>query len=78
MQIKYTVSSCTQDEVTVKAIVAGQEVDAKIPGLVVEATSVDGGMGHTFRLTPIDMTEAMAMFTTGAEITLTFSPTLAS
>ncbi len=75
MQIKYTVTSCTQDEVTVKALVAGQEVDAKIPGLVVEATSIDGGMGHTFRLTPADMSEAMDLFSVGAEITLTFSPT---
>lgn len=49
-EILYTVSSCTEDEVPVKAQLDGQTVEAKVRCLVVEATSSDGSMGHTFRL----------------------------
>jgi hypothetical protein len=73
MQIKYTVSSCTENEVAVKATVAGREVEAKIPGLVVELMSEDGGMGHTYRLTPDDFEAAKDFFTIGEDVILTFS-----
>ena len=73
MDITYTVTSCVEDEVVVKAIVAGQEVDAKITGLVVEVTSADGGMGHTYRFTPSDMEAAKAMFAVGETVTATFA-----
>lgn len=73
MDIIYTVTSCTEDEVSVKAIVAGKSVDAKMAGLVVEASSSCGGMGHTFRLTPDDMDAAKAMFTVGNEVSVTFA-----
>lgn len=49
-QIKYTVHSCVEDEAMVKAMVDGAEVPAKIKCLVIEATSSDDSMGHTFRL----------------------------
>jgi hypothetical protein len=73
MDIVYTITSCTEDEVPVKAIVAGKTVDAKMAGLVVEATSSCGGMGHTFRFTPDDMEAAKVMFAVGAEVVSTFS-----
>ena len=75
MDIVYTITSCTEDEVAVKAIVAGKTVDAKMAGLVVEATSSCGGMGHTFRFTPDDMDAAKAMFAIGAVVTSTFALT---
>jgi hypothetical protein len=73
MEIKYTVHSCNQEDVTVKAMVAGREVDAKITGLVVELVSDCGQMGHTFRLQPADLTEAAKFFAVGEEIVLSFS-----
>jgi hypothetical protein len=73
MEIRYTVASCNQEDVTVKAMVAGREVDAKIAGLVVELVSDCGQMGHTFRLQPADLAEAQELFAIGAEIVLTFS-----
>jgi hypothetical protein len=73
MDIKYTVASCNQEDVIVKAMVGGREVDAKIAGLVVELVSDCGQMGHTFRLQPADLDEALEFFATGEEIVLTFS-----
>jgi hypothetical protein len=73
MEIKYVVQSCSEDEVPVVATVAGREVSAKVAGLVVELLSEDGGMGHTFRLTPTDMAAATEFFAVGEEIKLTFS-----
>ena len=73
MEIKYIVHSCSETDVAVKATVAGREVMATIPGLVVELTSDDESMGHTYRFTPDDLDEAKALFTIGAQITITFS-----
>ena len=73
MEIIYTVRSCTEDEVSVTATVAGREVVAKIPGLVVECVSECGGMGHTFRFTPDDMAAAKKEFAVGNVVTATFS-----
>lgn len=49
MKIRYTVASVVPDQIAVKAIVGGKEIDAKIPGVVAEMVSDDGSMGHTFR-----------------------------
>lgn len=73
MDIKYKVASCSQEDVVVKAIVAGKEVDVKAPGLVVELVSDCGKMGHTYRFIPADMAEALEMFTVGEPIILTFN-----
>ena len=73
MEINYTVHSCVEDEVSVAATVAGREVMAKVPGLIVELTSDDGSMGHTFRFTPDDMAAAKSLFNVGDVVVATFS-----
>ncbi len=74
MQINYTVTSCSEDTIDVIATVAGLgEVTAKIAGLVVEVTSEDGSMGHTFRFTPTDMADAKEKFAVGAAVVATFT-----
>ncbi len=75
MEVNYTVHSCTEDAVVVKALVAGREVEATIMGLVVELNSEDGTMSHVLRLTPEDMAEAKAMFAVGNKVTSTFTLT---
>lgn len=71
-KIDYVVTTATMDEVTVEAIVDGKKVQAKVQRLVVEATSRDGSMGHTFRfgadVNPDD-------FAVGDKVTATFAPT---
>jgi ABC-type Zn uptake system ZnuABC Zn-binding protein ZnuA len=74
MELKYTVTSCSEDPIDVIATVPGiGEVSAKIMGLVVEVVSEDGSMGHTLRLTPTDMAEAKELFTVGNKVTATFA-----
>ncbi len=73
MQIIYTVASCSEDPVDVIATVAGREVPAKVMGLVVELVSEDKSMGHTFRFTPTDLTDAKEMFAVGEKIIANFS-----
>ncbi len=76
MEIKYTVRSSSEDEVSVLATVPGLgQVTAKVPGLVVELVSEDGGMGHTYRITPEDMAVAKDFFTVGDHVKITFSKT---
>ena len=73
--IRYTVTSSTEDEVSVEATVAGQTVIAKVPGLVVEMTSEDGGMGHTYRFRPNgpeEMAAAQAKYAVGNVLDLDF------
>ena len=73
MELKYTVSSCSEDPVEVMATVMGQEMPVKVMGLVVELISECGGMGHTYRLMPTDMADAKEKFAVGAEVILTFT-----
>lgn len=73
MEITYTVTSCSEDPIDVVATVAGREVAAKIMALVVEVTSEDESMGHTFRFQPNDMAAAKEDFTVGAKIKATFT-----
>lgn len=54
MKIKYTITSVSNEDFAAKAKVGEREVDVKIPGLVLEMTSADGSMGHTFRVLPED------------------------
>ena len=74
MQLNYTVVSATAEDFTVTAQVAGQDVQAKVPGLVVEMLSVDGSMGHTFRYMPEDVAAELAKFPVGASVTVTLTP----
>lgn len=74
MQINYTVTSCSEETIDVLATVPGLgEVTAKVMGLVVEVTSEDGQMGHTFRFTPADMADAKAKFAVGSPVVATFT-----
>ena len=74
MEINYTVHSCSEDEFSVAATVAGREVVAKVPGLIVELTSEDGSMSHTFRFTPDDMAAAKNDYAVGNVVVATFTP----
>lgn len=76
MEITYIVQTCDIQEVTVKASVNGKEVDAKVPGLVVQMVSEDGSMGHTFRFMPDDLEAAKAEFPIGSKMTASFAPVL--
>lgn len=49
MKIRYVVHSISAASFPVKAIVAGEEIEAQIPGVVAELVSEDGSMGHTFK-----------------------------
>jgi hypothetical protein len=53
-EVRYTVTSHTMDPVDVIAIVDGVEVPAKVVRDIIEATSSDGSMGHTFRIQGVD------------------------
>ncbi len=74
--IDYTVTSCTTDEFTVEAEVAGKPAQAKISGLVVEMSSADGAMGHTYRFVPDDLAAAQEAFAVGSTVTATLVPTI--
>lgn len=75
MKIKYVVHSCNRDEFAATATVNGRELAVKIPGLVIEMTSEDGSMGHTFRVVPDDLEAVEAEFAVGADITVTLAAT---
>lgn len=73
--IDYVVHSCGTTFVAVKATLNGREVDATVPGLVVEMISSDGIHGHTFRFVPEgedDMTQKQVLFTVGNKIRCDF------
>lgn len=74
MEIKYIVTSCSEDPIDVLATVPGLgEVEVKVNGLVVELTSECGKMGHTYRFVPTDMADAKAKFAVGAAVVATFT-----
>jgi hypothetical protein len=73
MDIKYTVTSCSEDPIEVTVKFNGSDVKATVTGLTVELTSEDERMGHTFRFTPSDLDAAKELFAVGEEVTLTFS-----
>lgn len=72
--IEYTVHSCVTEPVAVRARLGDRDVDATIPGLVVEL--VDGDThGHTFRIVPADADDMAAkreLFTPGDRVRVTF------
>lgn len=72
MQVRYTVAGCNVDEFSVEATVAGQTVQAKVPGLVVELVSEDGSMCHMLRVRPTDMAAAEKLFAVGNGVVATF------
>ena len=74
MEIKYRVHSVEQQLVTALVTLNGEQVQAQVPGLVVEIVSDDGLMGHTLRLVPHDMEAALALFVLDTEIVSTFTP----
>lgn len=74
MKITYTVHSCVEEPVAVKAMVNKREVEATVTGLVVEL--VDDTHGHTFRFAPADdkeMTAHKRLFEPGAHVVASFS-----
>lgn len=73
MQFKYTVHSAHVTEFPVKAIVGGKEIEAKVPGVVIELVSDDGSMGHTFRYIPEDASD-LEGFAVGTPVTVTLEP----
>lgn len=71
--VKYEVHSSHGAPVTVTATVSGREVEASVPGLVVEL--VGNGCGHTFRLLPDSHEHLMQMremFTVGKGVLAVF------
>lgn len=75
MKLNYTVNSCVRDNFTVRAKVSNREVDATIPGLVVEMVSEDEAMGHTYRFVPEDLEKAEAEYQPGAIVEVSFKVT---
>lgn len=74
MRLNYQVHSAQREDVPMRVTVNGREVDAKVPGLVVEL--VHEGAGHTFRFTPDSDEEfaaAEALFVPGAAVAVTFA-----
>lgn len=74
MDIRYTVASCQQADFAIQADVLGATRTVMVPGLVLEMVSTDGGMGHTFRVMPTDLTSALAQFPVGKGVTVTLTP----
>lgn len=73
MRIVYQVHSLQRADVAMRVIANGRELEAKVPGLVVELTHE--GAGHTFRFTPDSDDEfaaAEALFAPGASVAVTF------
>lgn len=75
MELNYIVHSCVEDAVAITVTVKGREVQATVPGLVVEIVGEDGGMSHTLRLTPDDIEAAKELFAVGNAVTSTFTKT---
>jgi hypothetical protein len=76
--LRYRITSCHETDIPVVAQLAGREVQASVRGLVIEASSEDGSMGHTFRLSDVaaeDMAEATAEFAPGSQLTVTLTGT---
>lgn len=73
MQINYTVHSVEKADIETLANVNGSSMVVKVPGLVVELVSDSGDMGHTFRILPTNMDEALALYTVGGRILSTHS-----
>lgn len=72
--INYTVTSCSADDFSAEAEIAGRTVSVKVPGLVIEMSSADGSMGHTYRFVPEDLEAAEAAFAVGTSVTVTLAP----
>ena len=68
MRIPLKVHSVSEEMVKVTAQLNGADIEAEVPGLVVELVSADGRMAHTLRFVPEDMADAHALFMTGADI----------
>lgn len=73
MEIKYTVATCSQQDVPVTALVAGKEVEVKASGLFVELVEEGGNMVQTLRLVPEDMAAALELFTKGETVVCSFN-----
>jgi hypothetical protein len=72
----YKVHSAVMQDVDMPAMIGSRQVVAKVPGLVVELSEVDGTQGHTFPFFPAsdqDLTEIRALFVTGATISVIFT-----
>jgi hypothetical protein len=74
IKLNYTVHSVTTDQFEVDAIVAGTPRKVSVPGLVIEAVSQDGSMGHSFRFIPDDSAAAIAAFVVGSAIVVSIEP----
>lgn len=77
-EIEYTVHSCGESAVSVAAKLGDREVQATVPGLVVELVSSgeSGEHGHTFRFVPEGeehMAELKALFGIGNVVKATFN-----
>lgn len=77
LKITYKVHSCVEQPVSVRAMLGEREVNATVPGLVVEL--VDGEThGHTFRFVPSsddDMAAHKETFSVGSTVAATFEQT---
>jgi len=74
VQVKYTVHSCVEQAIPIKAMVGDREIDATVPGLIVELTNEQHG--HTFKFTPKDDKDLEAhkkMFEPDTEVVVQFS-----
>lgn len=82
--LEYIVHSCDEVKVATKAMLGDREVEANVPGLVVELVQAEDDPhghadphGHTFRLLPAtdaELAKNRAMFAAGNRVRLSFAP----
>lgn len=75
IKVSYRVHSVAEEPVPVTATYRGADVNATVPGLVVELTDDAGRHGHIFHFIPEtgdDLEYHRRLFRRGAAVTLTF------
>lgn len=78
LDLKYLITGCSRSGFPVRAQVGTRTVDATVDGLVIEAVSEDGAMGHSFKCQPEDLAAAEEEFAVGNVLTVTLSGAPAS
>lgn len=71
MKIRYAVHSVAPTDFAVDAVVAGKQVVATVPGIIVEAVSDDGSMGHSFKIFGEDNAAIIKRCSPGDELEIT-------
>lgn len=71
MKITYKIVSCVRSNFQVMAQINGRDVEATVPGLIIEGVSDDGAMGHTFKFYDGDIDAAYDRAKAGGTLSVT-------